>query len=97
MKVNYIADDGKVFTSREDALKYEAAQKSKKDKNEEIKKELMNKIEKNNNTVDDYKKKIIALLDENDKLLEEYKKYLDPDQQKTCDKINEFLSVLFGD
>ena len=97
MKINYIANDGKVFNNREDALKYEAEQQTKESKSRLRKDEIMEIVNENNKKIDELKRQIGKILDANDELLEEYKNLLNPEQQKLCDEMNKLIEVLFSD
>ena len=94
MKTQFVADDGKVFTSREEALKYEANKKDV-DAGKQALKEEIDKIDKKIEALVD---EIHKLIDEKDKLLDEFRdKYLSEKQKKVLDELESFIDVLFGD
>ena len=93
MKTQFVADDGKVFTSREEALKYEA-EKSDKDAGKKI---LMEKIEKIDQKIEALVEEVRKLDDEKDKLLDEFRdKYLSDKQKKVLNDLESFIDTLFG-
>ena len=96
MKIYYTTDDGKTFGTAEDAEKHEAELKSKASKDETAKKEIIEKIKKNNEKISDLKKQIEKILDENDNLSEQYKKCFDPEQQEFFDTVEKLLNKIFG-
>ena len=92
MKVKYITDDGKVFTSRAEAEAYEV--KLNQTDVEEKKKEIMKKIEANDKAIAELKEAAFKLLDENDALLAEFKSLLPSDVQKDLDDFTKFIESL---
>lgn len=96
MKAYFVTEDGKTFDTAESAEKYEAELKNKTLKNDAAKKELIEKIKKNQDKVAELKKQVIKILDENDSLLEQYRSLLDPEEQEFCSKVNDILNRIFG-
>ena len=96
MKIYYTTDDGKTFSTADEAKKHEAELKSKVSKDETAKKEIIEKIKKNNEKLSDLKKQIEKILDENDNLSEQYKKCFDPEQQEFFDTVERLLNKIFG-
>ena len=93
MKTQFVADDGKIFTNREDALKYEANKKS----DDAGKKQLMEKIEKIDQKIEALVKEVNKLDDEKNQLLDEYRdKYLNDRQKKLLNDLEGFVDMLFG-
>lgn len=94
MKTQYVTDDGKVFATKEDAEKYEAANDAGR---EVAVKEIIGKIEKIDAKIDALKEEIVKLLDEKDVLLKEWKNnYMTPEQKKTLDRIDNLFDYFFG-
>ena len=91
MKTQFVADDGRVFSNKDEALKYEANKSSI----DEGKKALMDEIEKIDQKIEALVAEVNKLDDTKNKLLDEYReKYLSENQKKLLDNL-EKLADLF--
>lgn len=105
MKTQYVAEDGKIFVSEQDARDYENKILKKDDEN---KTKLLKKVEENNDKIDNLyseidklEDKIVDLYKEIDKiqkesfdLFEEYKdKYASPEMKKMMKRVDELFGI----
>lgn len=94
MKTQYVADDGKVFNTKEAAVAHEAATSKNKD---EAKNTLLEKIRINNEKIDELHKKIKNICDESQALMNEYiEKYATEEQKGVFKDLNDLVDYLFG-
>ena len=92
MKMQFVTDDGKVFATKEEAEKYEAATNN----NKVVVDEIIKKINKINEKISALKTEIVKLLDDKDALLKEWKEYMTPEQKRTIDTMESIIDYLFG-
>ena len=95
MKTQFIAEDGKIFNSKEAALAHEAAIKNSD--SYKTKEELLKKLKANDEKIKKLEKEIKEISNESVKLIDNWEEnYATPEDKERMKKLDRFFNIMFG-